>query len=187
GVGVRGYSPKGANSPVLVMTLHPAPPIDSEQTPRWHLKTASVRLPSNEPLAQFKNCNKLSQILARAEAEAANADEALLVNTDGYVVEGAASNLFWIERGVVCSPPLASGILAGVTRAVVVEVCQTLQLPVREVNATLDQLLRSDAVFLSLSSWGIVPAISLNGKPLNQSPLTDRIRQTYVERLMSET
>src|SRR6266478_1503384 len=111
GVGLRGYSPKGADRPLLAMSLHPAPSIDPQTPPRWRLTTSTLRLPAGEPLAQFKTCNKLSQVLARAEADAAGADEALLLNTDGHVVEGASSNLFWIEDQTVCTPPLASGIL----------------------------------------------------------------------------
>jgi len=80
GIGLRGYSPKGADHPSLVMSLHPAPAMDAPA--RWNLITSSCRLPANEPLAQFKTCNKLSQILARAEADAAGADEALLLNTE---------------------------------------------------------------------------------------------------------
>jgi branched-subunit amino acid aminotransferase/4-amino-4-deoxychorismate lyase len=74
-----------------------------------------LRLPAGEKLAHYKTANKLAQILARAEADAAGADEALLCNTEGFVVEGASSNLFWVEGDTVCTPPLASGILAGVT------------------------------------------------------------------------
>src|ERR1039457_4595673 len=78
GVGLRGYSPKGADSPKLVMTLHPLPKFNRARSPLWKRVTASNRLPTNEPLALFKTANKLPQILARAEADAAGADEALL-------------------------------------------------------------------------------------------------------------
>src|SRR5262249_52865682 len=91
GVGVRGYSPRGADSPFLVVTLHPFAGLCSVQMPAWRLGTASFRLPAQEILAQFKNCNKLPQVLARAQVEEAGADEALLLNTDGFVVEGASS------------------------------------------------------------------------------------------------
>src|SRR5436189_4263471 len=104
GVGIRGYSPKGADKPVLVMTLHQAPRVDPEKPVQWRLTTASLRLPANDPLARFKTCNKLAQIMARAEAEAAETQEALLLNTDGMVVEAASSNLFWFKDGVVCTP-----------------------------------------------------------------------------------
>jgi branched-chain amino acid aminotransferase len=177
GVGVRGYSPKGADRPTLVMTLHPAPP--NEKTPRWRLVTSEVRLPANEPLAQFKTCNKLAQILARTQADAAGADEALLLNTDGFVVEASSSNLFWIEDGAVCTPPLASGILQGVTRAVVRELCQALSVPSRESQTTPQGLLKAEGVFLSLSSYGIVEAVSLDGKPLRSSPLTEPLQSAY--------
>jgi branched-chain amino acid aminotransferase len=118
GVGPRGYSPKGAEQPSVVMSLYPAPSLQSEMMPRWRLATASVRLPANEPLAQFKTCNKLAQILAKSQAEEAGAEEALLLNTDGCVVEGASSNLFWIEDQTICTPRGGRGRLAGVSRAV---------------------------------------------------------------------
>src|SRR5215472_16973761 len=97
GVGVRGYSPKGAEQPTIVMSLHEFLPVDPENPPGWRLITSSFRLPADEALAQFKTCNKLPQILARAEADAAGADEALLSNTEGHVVEASSSNLFWVE------------------------------------------------------------------------------------------
>lgn len=181
GVGARGYAPIGADKPTLVMTLHPAPKVDAP--PRWKLLTASYRLPANEPLAQFKTCNKLPQILARIETSAAGADEALLLNTDDYVVEGSSSNLFWIEGGTICTPPLASGVLAGVTRAVVLEICQSLNFKTRESQITPDQLIHTDAVFVSLSSFGVVEAMSLNGHMLKSNPLVERIQKNYFQRV----
>jgi branched-chain amino acid aminotransferase len=190
GVGLRGYSPKGANQPTVVMSLHPF--VDGLMEGRtrecnWKLVTASFRLPSNERVAQFKTCNKLSQILARAEADAAGADEALLLNTDGFVVEGASSNLFWIEEGVVCTPPLPSGILAGVTRAVVLELCSKLQLQAHEACAHPEQLKRADGVFVSLSSMGVVPAESLDGSQMRSSPVIEKLRTAYDELVRHET
>jgi len=184
GIGPRGYSPKGAENPTLVMSLHPAP--RQEAPPRWKLITSSHRLPANEPLAQFKTCNKLAQILARAEADAAGADEALLLNTDGFVVEGASSNLFWIERNTVCTPPLASGILPGVTRAIVLEICQALGLPTREFQITPDQLVQTEGVFVSLSSFGVVEAQSVDGSVCRQSSLTSKISQAYKQLIEKE-
>src|SRR5437588_7107131 len=172
GIGPRGYSPKGASHPLLVMTTHPAPSIDPQRAPCWRLVTSSFRLPANERLAQFKTCNKLPQILARAEADAAGADEALLLNTDGQVVEGAGSNLFWIERGVVCTPPLASGVLPGVTRAIVLDLCSKLGYERRHTGITPDQLFATDGVFLSVTSAGIAEGVSLDGRVLSASPLT---------------
>jgi aminodeoxychorismate lyase len=187
GVGPRGYSPRGADRPTVAMSLHAAPGLDANVPRRWRLVTSSVRLTTAEPLAKFKTCNKLPQIIARAEADAVAADEALLLNTDGWLVEGASSNLFWIQDGNVFSPPLISGILPGITRAVVFELCQNLGLPCREVNAGADQLLQSEGVFLALSSLGIVIAAELNQQALTQSPLAGRISAAYTDLLLSET
>jgi len=187
GVGPRGYSPRGANQPVLVMSLHPAPEHDLKNPPRWRLLTSSMRLPSGEALAQFKTCNKLPQILARAEAEASGADEALLLNTDGEVAEAASSNLFWIEHNAVCTPPLTSGSLAGVTRSVALELCQRLGLPVRELGILPKALEQVDGIFVSVSSFGIVEAVSLDGQPLRQSPLVTKIREAYEQRVRADT
>ena len=75
GVGPRGYSIKGADSPTLVMSLHSAPKISSP----CKIITSSIRIPANDPLARFKACNKLSHILARMEADEKEAGEALLL------------------------------------------------------------------------------------------------------------
>jgi branched-chain amino acid aminotransferase len=178
GVGLRGYSPKGADRPTIVISLHPAPTTTSKSA-QWRVITASCRLPADEAVAEFKTCNKLPQILARAEADAASADEALLLNTNGHVVEAATSNLFWIQDGAVCTPPLSAGILAGVTRLVVLEICQKLGLNAHETAVTPAELLQAQGVFLSLSSVGIVEIVSLDGHELARSTITERIRATY--------
>lgn len=192
GVGVRGYSPKGADKPVLVMTLHAtgastasasSPP---SATLRWRAQTASFRLPAGELVAQFKTCNKLAQVLARAEAEAAGANEALLLNTDGFVVEAASSNLFWIEHGTVCTPPLTSGILAGVTREVIRELCAKLAVPYREMSIRPMDLVRVEAAFLSLSSHGIIELAEIDGKKMGSSPLIGRLHAAYLTQVRAE-
>ena len=148
--------------------------------------TSSRRLPAGESLAQYKTANKLAQVLARAEADAVGADEALLLNTDGFVVEGASSNLFWVQSGAVCTPPMTSGVLAGVTRAVVLELCNELALPVRETAVTPKELRQAEGIFLTLSTLGVMPAAELDGWPLGQSPLVENLDQAYRELLKRE-
>jgi len=187
GVGARGYSPHGADYPLLVMTVHASTAHDPRHPPQWRLVTSLFRLPAKEPLARFKTCNKLPQILARAEAEARGADEALLLNTDGLVIEAASSNLFWIADGTVCTPPLESGVLAGVTRAVILETCQRLGLPTRLALLPPEALSQQDAVFLSLSTLGIVEAVTLDGGELPRSAMVAGIRDGYWQLVDEET
>lgn len=197
GVGPRGYSPRGADRPLLVMTLHPfkAPAADAEHSMgaageagglvRWRARTAACRLPAGETLAQFKTANKLAQVLARAEAEAAGADEALLLNTAGFLVEGASSNFFWVHEGTVCTPPLASGVLAGVTRAVVRELCETRGVPFTEAQLKPAELPQVGGAFLSLSSLGLVELAEVDGMPLGRSPILPPLHAAY-QRLLEQ-
>ena len=186
GVGPRGYSITGADSPTLVMTMHPAPSVDPQHPPRWRLITSSFRVPANERLATFKTCNKLAQILARAEAEAAGADESLLLNTDGEIAEAASSNLFWLEGDTVCTTPLSAGILAGVTRGLVLELCATLSLPCREKRMKPAALKKASGVFVTLSTLEVVAITHLDGVPLRQSKQVGLIRQAYREAVRRE-
>jgi aminodeoxychorismate lyase len=183
GIGPRGYSPKGADQPSVVMSLHPAPAMNPEHPPQWNIITSSVRLPTNDPLTQSKTCNKLSQVLARSEADAHGVNEALLLTTHGEVAEASSSNLFWIENGNVCTPPLAGTILPGVTRAMVLEICEKLSIPSAQKTTTPAKLIQSEGVFLSLSSLGIVEAATLDGQKLQRSDLVKQIQDAYNEAL----
>ena len=185
GVGVRGYSPRGADQPTLVITQHAAGDRPSP-TLRWRLRTATFRLPAGDRIAAIKSCNKLAQVLARAEAEAVGADEAILLNSEGNAVEAAAGNLFFIRDAVVHTPPVVSGILPGVTRSVVMDLCSTLGIPAREVAPAPAALLEADGVFVTLSTLGVVPASRLDDHALADSPLVSRLRTAYWDRVDAE-
>jgi aminodeoxychorismate lyase len=186
GIGARGYSPKNAERPTVVMATYPMPAAEPSNPPAWRVFISSFRLPAGEPLARFKNLNKLPQVLARAEADAENADEALLLNSDGFVVEGSTSNLFWIRDGTVCTPPLPSGILPGVTRAVVMELCGRTGIDVREENIAPSELQKMDGAFLSLSSWGIAEVAFLNGKALARCAIAKKLSEMYWDTVRNE-
>jgi branched-chain amino acid aminotransferase len=167
GIGTRGYSTKGASQPTLALTLHPlsAPPASI------CLATATIRVPAHDPLSAVKSANKLAQILARAEAEERGADEALLLNVEGDVAEASSSNIFWIERGEVCTPPVSDGALPGVIRAVIINLCQSHNIVAAERSVARAALLRAEAVFLTNSTAGILPVAEIDAQKLNSSPL----------------
>lgn len=187
GIGPRGYSIKGAGQPTLVMTTY-ALPADAVETPlRWRLATSTIRLVPGSPLAMFKTTNKLPQIIARAEAERAGADEALLVNTNGHAVEAASANLFWISESAVCTAPIQSGVLPGITRAIVVELCAQLGLQCIECAVSPAELLEQRGVFLTLSTLGIVEVVEIDGHTLPKHELTARLWRAYRGLLERET
>lgn len=187
GVGLRGYSPKGADRPTFVMTTHSARDVPASTPRQWRLITSSFRVMAREPLATFKTCNKLPQILARAEAESRDANEALLLNTDGELAEAASSNLFWIEKDTTCTTPLNSGILAGVMRDFALELCVSLRIRVEEKSARPEALHQAAGVFLTMSTLGIVEVTALDDRLLRSSNLVQRLYAAYREALIKET
>ncbi len=181
GVGPRGYSPAGADSPLLVMAVYPSPPIDPARPARWRMITSAMRLAPADPLASHKTGSKLLQVLARMEAEAAQADEALLVNTNGEVAEGAGANLFWTRGPIVYTSPTAVGVLPGITRAVILEICASQNIVVKKRLTKVEVLQTSDALFLTNSVEGIIDVVSLDGHVFPGSPMVERLRDAFHE------
>ena len=186
GPGERGYTPKGAATPIVVMTLHPAAPLDPQNPPRWSLATSSFRIPASDPLSSFKTTNKLASIMARAEAEEKGADEALITNTNGEVAETAGANLFWIYHDKICTTPTGRGVLPGITRAVVLEICQVLALPTNKRVIKPEALRNAEGIFLTQSALGVVTISALDGETVPQSPLVEQIHRAYCEMLAKE-
>jgi aminodeoxychorismate lyase len=179
GVGPRGYSTADVTGPTLLMTLHRAPPVDPHLPPQWRLVTSTVRLGTDDPLTRFKTCNRLPYILARNEADAADAHDGLILNTRGEVIETSGANVFWLLCGALGTPPADSGALPGVTRAIVLRLAHDLGLPTPEVAISPSALLHADAVFLTTSSFGLIEAVSLDGQSLNRSPLIRSLHEAY--------
>jgi aminodeoxychorismate lyase len=179
GPGERGYTPPTGNRPTVVMTLHAVP--EAGAPIQWRLITSSHRIPAADPLSSFKTLNKLTHVMARMEAVEKGVDEALLVNTDGEVAETAGGNLFWICDGKICTMPTSCGALPGITRAVVLEICQTLGLPVNERVIKPGALRNSEGIFITQSVLGIVPVAAFDGEPVARSPLVEQISRAYGE------
>ena len=184
GAGERGYAFNGECRPTLVMTLHAAPPPDAEKVIEWNLVTSSFRIPAADPLSSFKTTSKILHVMARAEAKEKGADEALLINTNGEVAETAGGNLFWVYDDKICTVPTGRGILPGITRAVVLEICQALGFQTNKCVIKPEALRKSKGIFVTQSALGIVPIAVLDGESVEPSPLIDQIAQAYGEMLV---
>jgi aminodeoxychorismate lyase len=187
GPGARGYSPKNTGTPTLAMTLHPLPPQNADEPLQWSLVTSSYRIPASDALSSFKTTSKILNILARDEAEGKSADEALLLNTNGEVAETAGGNLFWVFQDKICTVPTGRGVLPGITRAVVLEICQSLGLETNKRVIKLEHLRNAEGLFVTNSALGIVPVAAFDGEPVAPSPLVDQIAGAYAERLARES
>jgi aminodeoxychorismate lyase len=186
GAGARGYSPKNSGPPTLAMTLHPLPPVNADEPVQWSLVTSSFRIPAGDALASFKTTSKILNVLARAEAEEQGADEALLLNANGEVAETAGGNIFWVYQDKICTVPTGRGVLPGITRAVVLELCQSLGLETNKRIIKPEQLRNAEGIFVTQSALGIVPVVAFDGVPVAPSPLVDQIAAAYHEVLTKE-
>jgi aminodeoxychorismate lyase len=186
GPGGRGYSASRAHQPTIAITLHPLPPQTRDEPLQWSLITSSFRIPASDALSAFKSTSKILNILARAEAEAQGADEALLLNSNGEVAETAGGNLFWVYDDKICTAPAGRGVLPGITRAVVLEICQALGLETNKRVIKPEMLRNAEGVFVTQSALGIIPVASFDGAPMAPSPLVDQIASAYHEMLLRE-
>ena len=187
GAGARGYSIKNSGAPTLALTLHPLPPQNPDEPVQWSLMTSSFRIPAGDALAAFKTTSKVLNVLARAEAEEKGADEALLLNTNGEVAETAGGNLFWVYQDHVCTVPTGRGVLPGITRAVVLEICQALGLATNKRIIKPEQLRNAAGIFVTQSALGIVPVAAFDGLPVAPSPLVEQLAAAYHEMLVRES
>ena len=133
-------------------------------------------------LGRHKTTSRLAWDLAREEARAADADEALLVSPAGHVLEGAASNVFVVGPDqVVVTPPLEADVLPGVTRACVLALCRELGIEVREVPLPLEALRLAEEVFLTNSVQEILPVSELAGRPVPSQRVGRLLLEGYRE------
>jgi len=181
GPGERGYTPKSEGRPTAVMTLHTAPPLETPV--QWSLITSSFRVLAADPLSSFKTLNRLTHVMARAEAAEKGADEALLINTNGEVAETASGNIFWVYNDKLCTTPTGRGVLPGITRAVVLEICQALGLLTNKRVIKPEALRNSEGIFITQSAFGVVPVVTFDDEPVAPSPLVDQIFNAYRESL----
>jgi branched-chain amino acid aminotransferase len=112
-----------------------------------------------------KSLNYLANILARAEATAAGAQEAILLNATGHVSECSGDNIFFIKDGKIFTPPTSAGILVGITRQVVMELCEKkLGNKVIERNFPRYDLYSADEVFLTGTGAEVIAAVKIDGR-----------------------
>lgn len=162
GSGGRGLDRPMDLAPRLLATAAPALRHDSPA----RLITATVRRNDRSPASRLKTLSYLDNVLARAEARAAGADEAVMLNTADEVACAAAANIFWVEGAELLTPALDCGVLDGVTRAAVLEAAPALGISVKEVRADIARVRAATAVFISNSLIGLRPVSSLDGREL---------------------
>ena len=139
---------------------------------------ATRRIPHGALSPMVKSLNYLNNVMAKIEAQNAGAGEGLMLNEQGFVSECTGDNIFIIKNGVISTPPIAAGALAGVTRAVVFDLAAEFGIPIREPMMTRYDIFTADECFLTGTAAEVIPAVKLDtrligdGKP---GPITQRL------------
>ncbi len=129
----------------------------------------------------IKSTALLANVLLRQQAVEVGAAETILIR-DGYVMEGAASNVFIVVDGVPITPPKSQFLLSGITRDLILEAMQAAQFPCREANIPETQLRSADELWVTSSTREILPIITLDGKPVGSGqvgPIWSQVWQIY--------
>lgn len=130
--------------------------------------------------AGLKTTSYADNVIALAYAKERGALEAVLANTRGELCEATGSNVFVVVDGVLSTPPLASGCLAGITRELVLEWCRADGVDVVEETLPLEVLARADEVFITSSIKDVFPVSAVDGRELPvPGPVTERVRAVW--------
>jgi branched-subunit amino acid aminotransferase/4-amino-4-deoxychorismate lyase len=173
GSGGRGLDRPAQPQPRLFAT---AALSASPQTPA-RLAIAATRRNQASPASRLKTLAYLDNVLARREATAAGADEAVMLNTLGELTCAAAANLFWLKGDVLLTPAAETGRLDGVMARQVIEAAPAQGLEVRQVREGAEALAEADAIFLTNSLIGVRPAGLVGRPPPLPHPGVERLTQ----------
>jgi branched-chain amino acid aminotransferase len=173
GAGPPGLA-RGEAEPTVLITVAPLPErpgaATAVVTPWVHAE--------RRPLVGVKTISRAESVIALAYARERGADEALFLNTAGNVCEATTANVFAIRGGLVATPPLSAGCLAGITREQVLRLCGALNVAVEEKNLPARVLQTADELFLTSSTRGVQALVAVDsiavadGEP---GPLTRRL------------
>lgn len=168
GKGDLGLDPRNCETPTVIVIAEPLA-IYSESLYNTGLKLASVvnRRSSPDVLnPQIKSLNYLNNILVKLSSVQADADEALILNNQGYVTEGSADNIFIVKNGAIKTPPIYLGALEGITRNVIIELARELGYTLDEKPFTLHDVYIADEVFLTGTAAEVIPVVTVDNRTI---------------------
>jgi branched-chain amino acid aminotransferase len=171
GSGPLSLDPATAMHPLRVVLVEPVvpPPPDAYANGVAAVLVQTRRAVDDTAAAGAKVTNYLANLLALREAKSRGAHEALIVDPQGHVLEGATSNVFVVKGGRVATPPEAAGILAGITRARILAAAAHLGVAVEERDLTVADVLGADEVFITSSIRELLSVVRVDDHPVGRA------------------
>ena len=171
----RGYAPQGTESARRLLSLWPEAALPDSVAEGVALHRATFTLADNPALAGIKHLSRIENVMATAEATAAGAFDALLLDGLGHVISGAMSNVFLVRGGQVLTPRLDRCGVAGVMRGIVLRECAALGMASGDGRVTLDALLAADEAFITNARLGVVPVLRVGEHSFHMTTVARRL------------
>ncbi len=186
GTGDLGIDPRKCPRPNVVIIVDSIQlyPEEAYRKGLRMITTSTRQRPVDVLNPRVKTCNYLNNILARMEVNLVGVDEGLMLTTQGYVAECTADNIFIVKAGRVLTPPPHLGILQGVTRQTVLDLCGQIGIPGAEQILTLHDMYGADEAFLTGTGAELGPVVELDGRKIatgRPGPVTLRILAAFRE------
>jgi branched-chain amino acid aminotransferase group I len=151
----------------VFIAARPLTPLSPESYEKgFKAAVSSLRRNSQSPLSRLKTSCYLENVLARQEAKAKGADEAIVLNEVGLVAEGGSSNIFCISNGELLTPSTGCGALPGITREAVLELAPALGIRVKETDLTPEALMQAQEAFFTNAIIEIMPLTYIDDRPI---------------------
>lgn len=180
-----------AGEPSVAITLDFIEP-GADEARRAGIRVAYSRYvrTTRHPLAGVKSTSYQVSLLARNEAREAGGTEVLLANETGEICEGAAANVFFVEKDTLFTPALSTGILGGITREVALECARARNISTEEATFARERLERASEVFMTGTTIQIAAVVSVGGTMIGEGrpgPVARQLLDDYLSKVREET
>lgn len=184
GIGTLGLNPNRCKNPTVIIIAGKIQLYPAELYAKGMdiVTVATTRNLHNAVNPAIKSLNYLNNILAKIEANNAGVEEAIMLNSDGYVAECTGDNLFIVKGKTLQTPPLSAGALYGITRGVCMDLARESGLTVSEPNLTRYDLFNADECFLTGTGAEVIPVVKIDGRVIGTGtpgPVTKDLMTRY--------
>lgn len=184
GLGTLGLNPANCRKPSVIVIADKIQLYPAEYYERGLniITVPTVRNLHSALNPAIKSLNYLNNILAKIEANNAGCEEAVVLNSQGYVAECTGDNIFIAKGNQLMTPPLSAGALYGVTRATVLDLARECGMEVAEPNLTRYDLFNADECFVTGTAAEIVPVVKIDGRVIGAGkpgPMTAKLEARY--------
>jgi branched-chain amino acid aminotransferase len=189
GEGDLGLDPRKCEGNATIIIITDKIALYPERFYKQGLEIITVPTIRNLPEAlnpQIKSLNYLNNILAKIEAVNAGCDEAIMLDSLGYIAECTGDNIFIVKRNQLYTPPQCMGTLRGITRDTILEIARKDKIPVHEHVLTRHELFISDECFLTGTAAEIVPVVKVDGRVIG-SGKPDKLTLSLIKKFKELT